>query len=296
MYGYVRPLKGELKVSEYEAFQAVYCGLCHSLKKRGGFAARFLVNYDLTFLAMLLAEGHTGCGEMKRCPARLWGKKRCLCGEPALETAADQSLILGWWKLWDEAQDGQLGRSLISRLLLLVFRRSYRHAAQRQTDFAFEVETHLKALNELETNHCSSLDAAADKFALILRSSAHGIADERRRRILEELLYHLGRTVYLLDAVDDFPKDMQRGSYNPIRYRYELQGSVLPAESKDELHATVRQSVNCVIAAYELLDKGPWDGIVANVIYLGLPWVTEAVFSGQWQELKKLKKNRTEHP
>ncbi len=296
MYGYVRPLKGELKVSEYESFQSVYCGLCHSLKERGGFAARFLVNYDLTFLAMLLSEGKAPCTEKKHCPARLWGKKRCLCQEPALDTAADQSLILGWWKLRDDARDSQLWKRLFSRFLLLLYRRPCREAALRQPEFAAAVEEHLQALNKLEDELCGSLDAVADKFALILKATAHCIEDEDRRRVLEELLYHLGRVVYLLDAVDDLPEDVEQNSYNPIRYRYQLSDRQLSPEDREALHGTLRQSVNRVIAAYELLEKGPWDGILSNVVYLGLPWVTEAVFSGQWRELTKLKKNRTEHP
>ena len=47
MYGYIRPLKAELKVREYEAYHAMYCGLCRTLGRRYGFAARFLVSYDL---------------------------------------------------------------------------------------------------------------------------------------------------------------------------------------------------------------------------------------------------------
>ena len=39
MYGYVRPVKGELKISEFERFRGVYCGLCHELARRYGSAA-----------------------------------------------------------------------------------------------------------------------------------------------------------------------------------------------------------------------------------------------------------------
>ena len=34
MFGYVRPRKDELKVRDWEAYQAVYCGLCHTLGRR----------------------------------------------------------------------------------------------------------------------------------------------------------------------------------------------------------------------------------------------------------------------
>jgi len=49
MFGYVRPHKAELLVKEYEMFRAAYCGLCTALKERYGAAARYVINYDLTF-------------------------------------------------------------------------------------------------------------------------------------------------------------------------------------------------------------------------------------------------------
>jgi hypothetical protein len=41
MFGFVRPYKDELKVKDYELFKSVYCGLCHSLKKRCGIAGLY---------------------------------------------------------------------------------------------------------------------------------------------------------------------------------------------------------------------------------------------------------------
>lgn len=296
MYGYVRPLKGELKVSEFEQFQSVYCGLCHALKQRGGFAARFVVNYDFTFLAMLLSREDKPCARKKHCPARLFGKKSCLCGDPALDLAADLSLILSWWKMKDSVADKGFFRGLGCRMLLPLFSRPYKAASTRQPAFAAAAEENILALAKLEKERCASIDAVADKFAQILRSAAVCIPEEKRRRAAEELLYHLGRTVYLLDAVDDIAEDIAEDSYNPLRYRFRTENGGLSPEDSEELKGTIRHSLRCVAAAYELLDRNAWSGILSNTIYLGLPWVTEAVFSGQWRELRKIKKHRTEHP
>ena len=54
MFGYVTPLKGELKVKEYELFRAYYCGVCNSIKRDFGNIPRMTLNYDMTFLAILL--------------------------------------------------------------------------------------------------------------------------------------------------------------------------------------------------------------------------------------------------
>ena len=40
-----------------ERFRRMYCGLCHTLSRRYGQAARFILNYDFTYLAILLSDG-----------------------------------------------------------------------------------------------------------------------------------------------------------------------------------------------------------------------------------------------
>ena len=87
MFGYVRPNRDELKVRQLRDYEALYCGLCSSLGRRHGFFARFFLNYDFTFLAMLLDGGdrrrsggaaRPGCGAGKRpvpLPA-VWMRRR----------------------------------------------------------------------------------------------------------------------------------------------------------------------------------------------------------------------------
>ena len=65
MFGYVRPSDRRLTEEERETFRAAYCGLCHALGASYGPAGRMILNYDLTFLAMVLSEGGGTCE--KRC-------------------------------------------------------------------------------------------------------------------------------------------------------------------------------------------------------------------------------------
>ena len=76
MFGYViadREIMTEEQVGRYRAY---YCGLCRALKRRHGAAARFTLNYDMTFLVLLLSsmcepeEEESGCGRCAaQCPA-----------------------------------------------------------------------------------------------------------------------------------------------------------------------------------------------------------------------------------
>ncbi len=292
MYGYVRPVKGELKVSEYELFRGVYCGLCHELARRYGFWGRFLVNYDFTFLAMLLSWDEAADTCPRRCPAHPARRTACLVSCAGLETAADQSVILAWWKLRDGAADKRFPASLGYRLACAVLSGAYRRAASRQPDFAGAVRRNLQALDCLEEAKCSSIDETADKFALILRAIADSEPSDERRRILGELFYHLGRIIYILDAVDDLAEDERSGDYNPLRYRFRLAEGKLSEEDEQTLRLSMQHSHNAILAAYALLKESPYSGIVSNIIYLGLPAATQAVFEGKWKPAGRLHRER----
>ena len=92
MFGYVRPSDDRLTPADRETFRAAYCGLCHALGARYGLVGRMILNYDLTFLAMVLSDG---AGEMcaKRCAVHPMRRRCCVAGDPALDAAAEYRFI-----------------------------------------------------------------------------------------------------------------------------------------------------------------------------------------------------------
>lgn len=293
MYGYVRPDKGELKVSEYERFRGVYCGLCHELKARYGPVCRFLVNYDFTFLAMLLAGAKPSGETMRRCPYHPLRKTACPCHSENLAAAADCTVVLAWWKLKDGIADSGFFKAFAYRVACGALCRSYRRAAERIPAFAESVERNLGELSALESENCTSIDAAADKFALILRSAADTAADETTARILRQLLYHLGRIVYILDAVDDLAEDVRSGGYNPLKFRFALREDKLLPEDEAILRESLQMSHDCLCSAFVLLNNNPYSAILENTIYFGLPKVTQSVFAGTWKASANKKRERS---
>lgn len=284
MYGYVRPVRDELKLREYDTFRGVYCGLCHTLRRRYGFPWRFAVNYDLTFLAMLLAEGDAPRLCPRRCPYHpLRLRTMCPEGSASLDAAADLTVILAYWKMRDEARDRGPVPALGCRVLAALMRPAYRRAAALRPAFAALTEERLAALASLERERCASIDRPADAFAQILAAAAEGAAAPERVRVLRELLYHLGRIVYLLDAADDLADDIRADAYNPLRFRFSPENGRLTAADEAALRLSLQHSHNSVISAFALLDGGPYADILKNILYLGLPAVTQAVFSGTWR-------------
>ena len=70
VFGYVRPFKPEMKVREYELYEAVYCGVCSAVRRRYGAGAAAALSYDLTFLSLMGIGVRGGAAGMvkKRCP------------------------------------------------------------------------------------------------------------------------------------------------------------------------------------------------------------------------------------
>lgn len=284
MFGYVRPLRGELKVAEYETYRAAYCGLCRTLGKEYGFAARFFVSYDLTFLYCLLsADQKSQQSAPCRCPANPLKRRNCLCGGAWLDWTALANVLLMYRKLHDTAADEKGTRRLGARLGLLLYRRAYRRAAAKDPELDRQMAEALAQLAALEAGNCASLDRTADAFARLLAACAAPEPDETRRRILEELLYHVGRFIYLTDALDDLPEDLARGGYNPVALRYGVGDGGLPDGDEEALAATIELSISRAAAALELLEPRWSGGILRNIIYLGLPSVLQSVRNGTFE-------------
>lgn len=284
MFGYVRAREDTLSQTARKEYEAAYCGLCHTLKERYGTVSRLFLNYDFVFLAMLLApEKEAGGAECRKCPLHPWkGKPACKGGE-WMETAAGESVILTWWKLRDTIADGGFLSRLGARLLCLLLGRGYRRAKVRYPEFDGQTARLLVRLRELEEGKSPSIDRTADCFAQLLQAAAPITGEDILDRPRRQLLYHLGRWIYLSDAVDDLSEDRKAGRYNPVAARFpEWSG-----EDKSYLRRNLDHSLALAGAAFELLPGNPWSAVMENILYSGLPAVEELVFDGKWREYQK---------
>lgn len=282
MFGYVRPPQ-ELPEEERKRFGRAYCGLCHALGERYGTAARFILNYDFAFLAILLSEREEGAVRRGRCAAHpVHGRERLESTE-ALALAADESVILAYWQARDGVEDHGWLRGLKYRGASAVLERAYRKAALARPEFDESTRRQLGLLAALEREGCPSLDRASDTFAVLLQGAARSVDDPTRRRVLEQMLYHLGRWVYLVDAADDLKKDAAAGNYNPVALRYGLTGGEWTAEARESFAATLDHSIHMMATAFELWDFGVWTPVLETTLYSGLFRVGKAVLEGTFR-------------
>lgn len=280
MLGYVTTEKSELKMREYEVYSGYYCGVCKSIGRRYGQVPRMVLSYDAAFLALLFAglDGEEDEPSREHCmihPIR----KKTIVSNPAVDYAADVMLILAWHKLLDDARDE--GRVYAGAALKLL-KRIYRKLEEDRPSLCRKIREHLRELTELEEAKCSSLDRAAEAFACLMKDiMEEGPVPDgfRETAALQSIGYHLGKWIYLMDAVDDIEENIESGAYNPLIYRFDYQ----PGE--EDFRGRITESCRFNLLHYlgeigkaaDLLPLKKNRGIIENIVYMGLLRKTETV-------------------
>lgn len=282
MFGYIVPEKPEMKIKEYELFRAYYCGVCRSIGKHQGQLKRLMLNYDSTFLAVLLSAvaGEKVKVLKKRCMAHPLEKRHVISQSEVVDYASDINIILAYYNLEDKKRDEA---SLISSSALIMLRRSFKRLRKQYEKKCTVMEKQLDDLVKLEKEKCASMDMAAEPFAKLMEEvTAYEplCSDEKIEKILRWTGYNLGKWIYLLDAFDDLEKDIKAGNYNPLVYQYgydnqDISGFKDKIRSRVEFNLTY--SLNEVSRAFELLETKTNKSILENIIYLGMLRKTENI-------------------
>lgn len=290
MFGYVKPIRCQLSEEDWNQYRAAYCGLCHVLGKRYGFPARFIVNFDFTFLSLLSFSLQTDQDVLQikhcRCIASPF-RKKCVCAaHSSLECAADASIVLFWWQLNDAILDQNFPKAIPYRALRLLFRSAYKKAHKRLPAFSKHVQNCLGELQQLEKSCVDSIDRPADTFARTLESLA-SVIDHDSNLQLKQLLYHLGRFIYILDAWDDVEEDHCAQRYNPVAKRFSLSTAEIPETVKNELEQTLCHSITEMNSAFAEIGCTKLKPLLNNILTSGLYTVIHQVSIGEKPKKEK---------
>lgn len=219
MVGYLIASASSLTEEERIRYKATYCGLCRTLKERHGQISRLTLNYDMTFLILLLqslyeAEERSG---VETCIAHPREKREWWCSEIS-DYAADMNVALAYLNRLDDWQDDGSVLALAESGLL---KKAYRETAEKYPRQCAAMEQSIMELSYLEKSGIEDPDAAAATFGHLL-GSVFVWREDRWQEPLYRLGDSLGRFIYLLDAAVDLEKDAYKGSYNPFRKYYGL--------------------------------------------------------------------------
>ncbi|MFA5675943.1 MAG: DUF5685 family protein [Christensenellales bacterium] len=283
MFGYIQPLKPELKIKEYEAYKGYYCGLCKSIKENYTNTARFMLNYDCAVLYILLSSMSDADPVVasERCFVSPFKKKTVVrCDEASYAAAVNVLLVCA--KINDNVRDEN---SLSAKALALFYGRVNRRAGNGNVKLAEEIKQRLENLFALESERCDDIDRAADEFANILAAvfsmAPFKFINAAAKKTLWHFGYNLGRWVYIADAVSDIEKDIKKNNYNVFVQRFSGGAKKVKDAAKEEAEFNLKFSLSQACKAYELLDIKRDKPLLDNIMYLGLAKKTEDVLKGE---------------
>lgn len=272
MFGYVKPVKADMLVREYEFYKATYCGICRAMKHHTGALSNVTLSYDSVFLAlvrMLYIDDSEFKARRRRCIAHPLSKRPMLDENPAIEYTARAFAILTYYKLRDDLHDERtLKKVAVSTIRPILASANVRAALPSLSEIIAEK---LGAITALEDSGCESVDKPATLFGELLGEVfAHGL-DESQRTAPYYVGYHLGRFIYSADAAEDYERDRRAGSYNPYVISYG--GEPLTDENKSTVKCALLLECKKLEGAVNLLPFGSRatiENIINNVIHLGL--------------------------
>ncbi|MBE6667878.1 MAG: hypothetical protein E7607_06180 [Ruminococcaceae bacterium] len=296
MFGYVRVNKPELKVKEYELYEATYCGLCRSMGKCTGQCSRMTLSYDFAFLALIrvnLAGARTHFG-MKRCIAHPLKKKQYMVNNPSLEYCAGAAALLNYHKVADDLSDERGTKKLKARLAMPMVKRARKKALKKQnlSDLDGKIAEGLKRLSSLEAEKKASVNEPAEIFGRILGDIMSYGLEGADARVAYSLGLAVGKWIYIADALDDWEDDARKNRYNPFAILYEKDS---PTESDLEgIKIALKNELLSAEAAMDLMKitSPTIESIISNILYLGLPERIEAIRFGDDKNKKDKKKRK----
>ncbi len=278
MFGYVKPLIPELKVKENELYRGTYCGLCRTMGKSTGCLSKLTLNYDFAYLALVrfVLEKRRAVARMRRCPVHPFKRRVMLEPDDTLRYCARASVILTRLKLQDNVKDSRGMAKLKARIVSLMrifLKKTHKDLAPLENKVCELIER----LSALEKEKCDSIDTVADIFGEILSNIASYGLDGSASIIASELGKRLGRWIYVMDACDDYERDIKDDSYNPLMYSY---GKELTEENRYALRCASMLELDAMSKAMELMDFSEHrdvEGILKNIMYLGMVAETDRV-------------------
>lgn len=275
MFGYVRVYNPEMKMREYEYYRAAYCGLCRALGHCTGCASRLALSYDAVFLALvrMALSGERPEFVRRRCAVHPTKKRLEMKPGEQLDFCARASALLTYHKLRDDRSDERGLRRSRAAAGLILARPARRRAAAALPGLDGRIEDILVELSELERGRCESVDRPAALFGAITEEILAYSLEGDTAAVARKIGRHIGKWIYIVDALDDLAHDVERGRYNPFSC---LWGGEIPAASRESVRAALTHELIEAGLGFDLIDYSPFEddtlrGVISNIIYIGMP-------------------------
>ena len=260
MFGYLVANTELLDEEQQLRYKACYCGLCRSLKERHGQLSRMTLNFDMTFLVLLLGSLYE--------PSEQREREKCIAhpAEPRpwwrtefTDYAADMNVALAYLKCMDDWADDSNPIALAEAGML---KRAYKTISAQYPRQCEAMDLSLRELHRLEQAGEESPDRAADCFAMLM-GEIFAPREDYWSTALRSTGQALGRFIYVMDACMDLESDTLFNRYNPFRRYYGL-------DNEQRFRDILKMLLGDCVREFDRLPLVQDADILKNILCVGL--------------------------
>lgn len=284
MFGYINVNQSELTEENRKAYQAYYCGLCRKLKTNCGTKGQMLLNYDMTFLIVLL----TGLYELESESAEITcalhpTKKRTTWINEATAYAADMNLVLAYHNLIDDWKDE---KAYSKKAFAKMLDKDYARVMEKYPRQVQALEEFMRKTDVVEKNYETNLDAVSGLTGEMLGEIFCWKEDEWASE-LRTLGFYMGKFIYIMDAYEDYDSDVRKNEYNPLVYMVQEREEDMDTFCKLLLTSMMSECAK----SFERLPILMHADILRNVLYSGV-WTRYEYLRLKKQKIEEKKKKK----
>lgn len=279
MFGYINVNSKELSEENKNIYQSYYCGLCQRLRAHCGAKGQVLLNYDMTFLIVLLTGLYESENEEAQFTCALHPtKKRTSRINEITDYAAAMNVVLAYQNMMDDWKDD---KNYTMRTMAGMIKKNYDTFSEKYPRQVQAVEKYIRELHEYEERNEENIDAVAGLTGEMLGELFDWKQDEWSAE-LKTLGFYMGKFIYLMDAYEDLEQDEKKNCYNPLR--------TLKRENQKDYECLCKLMLTSIMSecakSFERLPILLHADIIRNVLYSGV-WSKY-----EYDQLKKKKRKK----
>ncbi len=274
MLGNVKPYLPHLNEESKIRYNAYYCGLCKVLGRQNGIFSRFLLNYDMVFVAMIYDSLNNIRSHINSqgCFANPFKKKSVISFTEGTAYRADVLVMLAYFKVKDDIRDEDIAKKVVYTAALPYFYFKYKAAEKRNTQLAQVLREQSKKQSELE-KQSSSFDELCMPTANMVKAILNNCTKERDKRAIGQMGFFLGRVIYMTDALIDREEDKAKGRFNAFN-----SSNYTDDRAKEECFMALGELAHW----YNSMELKDIKEITDNIIYMSM--ARNIKFAGQEKE------------
>lgn len=278
MFGYLKPDLPYLYLKDDKLFKGLYCAVCKSIGANCSTMSRMTLTYDMAFLSAF-------CHNVMGVDVELKNEHCCIhpITKRPIATRTDISaktacinVLLAKYKIEDDVID-KTG----SKLKRLVVSGGYKKARAKYKEIDEIISDGYNRLRKLEAENESSIDKVCEPFSKMMSDIAREVLQDKFDDNVGQLFYFLGKWVYLIDALDDYDKDIKNKNYNPFYASFGFSSAIELLNNRaidvdfifNDIFFNLRETLKNVKFSYNC-------DLIANIVLRGIPQKTQNVIKG----------------